>query len=79
MYAIRSYYELWQHGETKEYYSELTDITRTYIEEAVDVPAMESTSSELYDALVVAVRQKNIKLNRETLDRFKRVMRNNFV
>ncbi len=66
--------ELWQHGETKEYYSELTDITRTYIEEAVDVPAMESTSSELYDALVVAVRQKNIKLNRETLDRFKRVM-----
>ena len=66
--------ELWQHGETKEYYSELTDITRTYIEEAVDVPAMESTSSELYDALVVAVRQKNIKLDRETLDRFKRVM-----
>ncbi|MCO6174674.1 BatD family protein [Flavobacterium sp. NRK F10] len=66
--------ELWQKGETKAYYSELTDITRTYIEEAVEVPAMESTSGELYESLIVAVRQKNIKLNRETLERFKRVM-----
>ncbi|MBD3723362.1 MAG: hypothetical protein IE891_00880 [Flavobacteriaceae bacterium] len=68
--------ELWQHGETKAYYSELTDITRTYIEEAVDVPAMESTSAELYEALVVAVKNKNIKLSRETLDQFKKVMSN---
>lgn len=68
--------ELWQHGETKAYYSELTDITRTYIEEAVDVPAMESTSSELYDALVVAIRNKKIKLSRETLEQFKKVMSN---
>ncbi|MDK2771328.1 MAG: BatD family protein [Flavobacterium sp.] len=68
--------ELWQHGETKAYYSELTDITRTYIEEAVDVPAMESTSAELYEALVIAVRNKNIKLSRETLDQFKKVMSN---
>lgn len=68
--------ELWQQGETKAYYSELTDITRTYIEEAVDVPAMESTSSELYDALVVAIRNKKIKLSRETLEQFKKVMSN---
>lgn len=68
--------ELWQHGETKAYYSELTDITRTYIEEAVDVPAMESTSTELYDALVVAIKNKRIKLNRETLEQFKKVMSN---
>ncbi len=68
--------ELWQHGETKAYYSELTDITRTYIEEAVDVPAMESTSTELYDALVVAIRNKKIKLSRETLEQFKKVMSN---
>jgi hypothetical protein len=33
-------------GEVKEYYSELTDI-RNYIEEAIEIPAMESTTSEL--------------------------------
>jgi hypothetical protein len=35
---------LWQKGEVKAYYSELTDI-RNYIEEAIDIPAMESTTS----------------------------------
>jgi hypothetical protein len=30
-------------GEVKAYYSELTDIARNYIEEAIDIPAMEST------------------------------------
>ena len=29
--------ELWQKGEVKEYYSELTDIARNYIEEAIDL------------------------------------------
>src|SRR3970040_868776 len=33
--------ELWQHGEVKAYYSELTDIVRNYIEEAIEIPAME--------------------------------------
>lgn len=68
--------ELWQHGETKAYYSELTDITRNYIEEAVEVPAMESTSNELYDALKVAVKKKKIKLSNDVLDKFKKVMAN---
>lgn len=67
---------LWQKGETKAYYSELTEITRTYIEEEVDVPAMESTSTELFDALVVAIKKQKIKLNRQTLDEFKKVMSN---
>jgi hypothetical protein len=31
-------------GEVKAYYSELTDIARNYIEEAIDIPAMESTT-----------------------------------
>jgi hypothetical protein len=38
-------------GEVKEYYSELTDIARNYIEEAIEIPAMESTTSELIVAL----------------------------
>jgi len=42
---------LWQNNKTKEYYSELTDILRTYIEKELKVPALESTTSELINAL----------------------------
>ena len=52
--------ELWQHGEVKEYYSELTDIARNYIEEAIEIPAMESTTSELIEALKKASLKKKM-------------------
>jgi hypothetical protein len=41
-------------GEVKAYYSELTDIARNYIEEAIEIPAMESTTSELIQGLRTA-------------------------
>lgn len=60
--------ELWQRGEVKEYYSELTDIVRNYIEEAIEIPAMESTTSELIQSLKVASLKKKMKLSKETID-----------
>ena len=66
--------ELWQKGETKAYYSELTDITRYYLEEAVEIPAMESTSNELFDTLKTTIKKKKIKLSQDILDKFKKVM-----
>jgi len=60
--------ELWQHGEVKEYYSELTDIARNYIEEAIEIPAMESTTSELIEALKAASQKKKMKLSQETIE-----------
>ena len=60
--------ELWQHGEVKAYYSELTDIVRNYIEEAIEIPAMESTTSELIEGLKVASQKKKMKLSKETID-----------
>jgi hypothetical protein len=60
--------ELWQRGEVKEYYSELTDIVRNYIEEAIEIPAMESTTSELIEGLKVASRKKKMKLSQETIE-----------
>lgn len=60
--------ELWQHGEIKEYYSELTDIVRNYIEEAIEIPAMESTTSELIEGLKVASLKKKMKLSQETIE-----------
>jgi len=60
--------ELWQHGEVKEYYSELTDIARNYIEEAIEIPAMESTTSELIEGLKAASLKKKMKLSQETIE-----------
>jgi hypothetical protein len=60
--------ELWQHGEVKAYYSELTDIVRNYIEEAIEIPAMESTTSELIEGLKIASLKKKMKLSQETIE-----------
>lgn len=60
--------ELWQHGEVKAYYSELTDIVRIYIEEAIEIPAMESTTTELIEGLKVASQKKKMKLSQETIE-----------
>ena len=68
--------QLVQRGDVKEYYSEMTDITRTYIEESIHIPAMESTSSELLEALKKAIADKKMFVNREELDKFKKVLEN---
>lgn len=66
--------ELWQKGEIKHYYSELTDIARNYIEEEIHIPAMESTTSELIQGLRNAARQKKLKLSNETVENLEKVL-----
>ena len=39
--------QIWKDGKVKEYYSEITDTIRLYIEERYDVLALESTTDEL--------------------------------
>jgi hypothetical protein len=53
--------QLWQQNLVKEYYSELTDILREYIEKALGIPAIEMTSEELLD------RMKNEKWETENV------------
>ena len=67
--------ELWQKGEIKEYYSELTDIARNYIEEAIEIPAMESTTSELIAALKAASVKKKMTVTPETIENLERVLK----
>lgn len=43
--------KLWQKQQYKQYYSELTDILRIYMEKQFSIPAMESVSSELIELL----------------------------
>ena len=67
--------ELWQKGEIKSYYSELTDIVRNYIEEEIHIPAMESTTSELIVSLKKVANQKKMKLSKETLLNLEKVLK----
>lgn len=67
--------ELWQKGAVKEYYSELTDIARNYIEEAIEIPAMESTTSELIVALRAVSIKKKMTVSAETLENLERVLK----
>ncbi|MGG7033884.1 MAG: hypothetical protein ACI7YS_01675 [Flavobacterium sp.] len=66
--------QLWQRGEIKSYYSELTDIARNYIEEAIEIPAMESTSTELIQGLRIASMKKKMTLSQETIENLERVL-----
>ncbi len=67
--------QLWQKGEVKNYYSELTDIARDYIEEAIEIPAKESTTNELIIALRNASKRKKLNLTKETLTGLENVLR----
>lgn len=51
--------KLWQQGKVKEYYSELTEIIRRYIECRFDIYALEQTSDEIFTAF------KNKQLDKE--------------
>ncbi len=42
--------KLWESGQVKQYYTELTGITRRYIESQYGIPAMERTTGEILDA-----------------------------
>lgn len=67
--------ELWQKGDVKAYYSELTDIARNYIEEAIHIPAMESTTSELIAGLRDASEMKKMTIAQDTLLNLEKVLK----
>lgn len=67
--------EMLEKGLIKEYYSELTDIAREYIEEAIEIPAKESTTSELIASLRIASAKKKMKLSKETLEDLEKVLK----
>lgn len=41
--------KIWQKEKTKQYYSEVTDVLRVYIEDRFDMRAMEQTTDEILD------------------------------
>ncbi len=60
--------------EYKQYYSELTDIVRSYLEEDVNVSAMESTTDQLIDKLELMTDAGELELDKDTISQFKRIL-----
>ena len=52
----------WQSGNIKDYYSDISDIIRTYIEDGLSTPAMEMLTKDIIHAL------KNKNINTENLN-----------
>lgn len=65
---------LWQNNEVKKYYSELTEIIRSYIEKELKIPALESTTDELKDTLADFNDAKTIETSREAIRKLKELL-----
>ena len=66
---------LWQNNKVKEYYSELTEIVRGYIERELKVPALENTTDEVLSMLKDFKDAETIQTSRETIDKLKDLLR----
>ncbi|SHG54902.1 BatD family protein [Flagellimonas flava] len=60
--------------EYKKYYSELTGIVRSYLEEDVNVSALESTTSQLITKLELLRDAGDLNLDNETLVQFQNIL-----
>ena len=60
--------------EYKQYYSELTGIVRSYLEEDAHVSALESTTDQLIDKLEMMKDAGELKLDEDTIQQFKRIL-----
>jgi len=60
--------------EYKQYYTELTNIVRSYLEEDVHVTALESTTDELIEKLEMLKDAGELKIDDDTLIQFKRIL-----
>ena len=66
---------LWQNNKVKEYYSELTEIVRGYIERELKVPALENTTDEVLSMLKDFKNAETIQTSKETIDKLKDLLR----
>jgi hypothetical protein len=62
---------LWQNNKIKEYYSELTEIVRGYIESELKVPALENTTDEVLAMIKDFKNADSIETSKETIKKLK--------
>ncbi|MGV6846021.1 MAG: hypothetical protein ACWA42_07850 [Lutibacter sp.] len=68
--------QLLKQDKIKLYYTELTDIVRNYIEKAIQIPAMESTTDELLTTINDFNQSSNLGISKETINQLKEVLTN---
>ena len=66
--------QLLENRQTKEYYSKLTEAVRRYLEDEINLRAMESTTSELINYLELKMDSGELKLSRKTIDELKTIL-----
>ena len=66
--------QLLQQNKIKIYYSELTDIVRTYIEKDIYIPALESTTNELIETIIDFNESSELGISKETIQQLKEVL-----
>ncbi len=66
--------QLLQQNKIKAYYTELTDIVRTYIEKDISIPALESTTNELVETIIDFNESSNLGIPKETIQQLKEVL-----
>lgn len=66
---------LWQNNKIKEYYSELTEIVRGYIERELKVPALENTTDEVLAMIKYFKNLDSIETSKETIKKLKDLLR----
>jgi LPXTG-motif cell wall-anchored protein len=66
---------LWQNNHIKEYYSELTEIVRGFIERELKVPALESTTDELIETLTDFNDSKLISTTKDSIKKLRDLLR----
>ena len=64
---------LWQNNKVKEYYSELTEIIRNYIEREINIPALEKTSDEIIETLNDFNSSETIETTKENILKLRRL------
>jgi len=60
--------------EYKKYYSELTAIVRSYLEEDVHISALESTTGQLIDKIELLKDAGQLKIEDDTISQFKKIL-----
>ena len=60
--------------EFKQYYTELTNIVRSYLEEDVHVSALESTTGQLIDKLHLMKDAGELQLDEQTITQFRKIL-----
>ena len=66
--------QLWQKNKIKQYYIELTDIVRTYIEKELNIPALESTTDELMETLTDFNTSSSLQIPDDTVKKLRKLL-----